>query len=89
MDRDRGAWRCSRRSCSGLKAASSVLGPTRDAALLAGFAMASELTQANFPYLLAMFFVLLVLSLAALTVLTYRPRRPVLGSRLLVRRGVQ
>jgi len=41
---------------------------------VAGLAMASELSQANFPYLLFTFFVLLTLSLSALCVVTHGRR---------------
>jgi hypothetical protein len=44
-------------------------------ASIAGFAMATELVQANFPYLLGTFFILLVSSLVALAVVAIGPAR--------------
>lgn len=43
-------------------------------ASVAGLAMASELTQSNFPYLLFTFFVLLALTLLGLCLVTLGPR---------------
>jgi hypothetical protein len=54
----------------GIEGAFRFLVDNRFVASLAGFAIASELTQANFPYLLATFFVLLVLSLGAIALAT-------------------